>query len=455
MEEIMSKHMANSAQSSNSSESITLNRDTPIQHSAKDAASLGAEALAASNFPLAISQYTKAIATHPQAVDYYIKRSTAYTRTSPSNLASSLADAEVAVVLGHNRGKRESIAQAQLRRGIALFGLGRYADAGKCFEWAKAMSPKEKSLLIWEAKVQDKLSGLESGDSKGEATVKEVPDADTEKAGADAKKAETARASSEKAAAPKPSAPTASTGTLSTPPSKIRHEWYQSTDSVTVTLLAKGVPKDRATVDIQPSSLSISFPLPTGADYDFSLEPLFAPIDPSTSTHKIMSTKVEFILKKATPGQKWHSLENPHALPTTSNSTSADPIAQAILNPKPAHDAPPAYPTSSRSGPKDWDKLAADLTKKPAKKAADDADDDTVDDKEDTYLPDDDEDGGDPANAFFKKIFKGADPDTKRAMMKSYQESNGTALSTNWAEVGKGKVETSPPEGMVARKWGE
>ncbi|MCJ1419453.1 hypothetical protein MMC32_005808 [Xylographa parallela] len=455
MEEIMSKHMASSSQSSGpgSSETITLNRDTPIQHSAKDAASLGADALAASNYPLAISQYTKAIANHPQAVDYYIKRSTAYTRTSPSNQAAALADAEVAVVLAHNRGKRESIAQAQLRRGIALFGLERYADAGKCFEWVKKMSPKEKSLLIWEAKAQGKLSSLENGDSKDEATVKEIPDADTEKAGADAKKAETARAISEKAAAPKTSTPTANTETLASPPSKIRHEWYQSSDYVTIDLLAKGVPKDRATVDIQPSSLSISFPLPTGADYDFSLEPLFAAVDSSGSTYKIMSTKVEFVLKKATPGQKWHSLENPHGLPTTSNTTT--PIPAAILNPKAAQDTPPAYPTSSRSGPKNWDKLAADLTKKPASKPDKDANNggDKAD-EEDTYI-DDDDDGGDPANAFFKKIFKDADPDTKRAMMKSYQESNGTALSTNWSEVGKGKVETSPPEGMVARKWGE
>ena len=454
MEEIMSKHMASSAQSSGSSETITLNRDKPIQHSAKDAASLGAEALAVGDFSLAILQYTKALASHPQAVDYYIKRSTAYTRVSPSDPASSLADAEVAVVLAHNRGKRESIAQAQLRRGIALFGLGRYGDAGRCFEWVKKMSPKEKSLLIWEAKVQGKLSSLKKGDSKGEATVKEVPDADIEKAGADARKAETARTSSEKAAASTSSASTASPKTLSTTPDKIRHDWYQSTDSVTVTLLAKGVPKDRATVDIQPSSLSISFPLPTGADYDFSLEPLFAPIDPSASTYKIMSTKVEFILKKASPGQKWHSLENPHAVPPTSDSTAADPIPHAILNPNPLQDTPPAYPTSSRSGPKNWDKLAADLTKKPAKKSDDSKDDAEDAGAEDTYI-DDDDDGGDPANAFFKKIFKDADPDTKRAMMKSYQESNGTALSTNWAEVGKAKVETSPPDGMVAKKWGE
>ena len=65
------------------------------------------------------------------------------------------------------------------------------------------------------------------------------------------------------------------------------------------------------------------------------------------------------------------------------------------------------------------------------------------------------DDEGDPVNGFFKKLYKDADPDTRRAMMKSYQESNGTALSTNWAEVGKGKVETSPPDGMEAKKWGE
>jgi suppressor of G2 allele of SKP1 len=39
--------------------------------------------------------------------------------------------------------------------------------------------------------------------------------------------------------------------------------------------------------------------------------------------------------------------------------------------------------------------------------------------------------------------------------MKSYMESNGTALSTNWADVKKGPVKTQPPEGVVAKKWGE
>lgn len=38
-------------------------------------------------------------------------------------------------------------------------------------------------------------------------------------------------------------------------------------------------------------------------------------------------------------------------------------------------------------------------------------------------------------------------------MEKSYVESNGTALSTNWDEVSKGRVETKPPDSMVAKNW--
>jgi suppressor of G2 allele of SKP1 len=40
-------------------------------------------------------------------------------------------------------------------------------------------------------------------------------------------------------------------------------------------------------------------------------------------------------------------------------------------------------------------------------------------------------------------------------MMKSFVESNGTALSTNWAEVGSKKMEVTPPDGMTAKKYNE
>ena len=40
-----------------------------------------------------------------------------------------------------------------------------------------------------------------------------------------------------------------------------------------------------------------------------------------------------------------------------------------------------------------------------------------------------------------------------RAMNKSYAESGGTVLSTNWDEIGKEKTPVKPPEGMEFKKW--
>lgn len=104
-------------------------------------------------------------------------------------------------------------------------------------------------------------------------------------------------------------------------------------------------------------------------------------------------------------------------------------IGEARAKPPAQEKAGPAYPTSSRAGPKNWDKVV-DLEDK-----------------------DEDEDEGKDVNDFFKKLYKDATPEQQRAMMKSFTESNGTSLSTNWDEVGKGEVKTVPPEGVEAKKW--
>ena len=159
--------------------------------------------------------------------------------------------------------------------------------------------------------------------------------------------------------------------------------------------------------------MTITFPLPTGSDFTFTLDPLCNPITPETSTYEILSTKLSLKLKKSSRGLKWPTLE-------------------AIA---PTEDKEPkiVYPTSSRSGAKNWDKLEREAIK----------------DAETWEKPD----GDAAANALFRDIYKNATPEVRRAMEKSYVESNGTALSTNWEDVSKGRVETNPPDSMTAKKW--
>lgn len=187
-------------------------------------------------------------------------------------------------------------------------------------------------------------------------------------------------------------------------------------------------------------------------------------IDVKKSSFRVASMKIELTLAKAVPGKwpdfgtqsssmpqgligpgvdddsllTWLALSAPN-LPTaqepvveTHGEPSTETTSASGSGPKEAASSKastkaPAYPTSSKSGPKDWDNIGAD---------------------------DDDEDNPGDVDNFFKKLFKDSTPEQQRAMMKSYTESNGTALSTDWSSVAKGKVETQPPTGMEAKKWG-
>ncbi|KAL8935626.1 MAG: hypothetical protein Q9216_005332 [Gyalolechia sp. 2 TL-2023] len=418
-----------------------------------DQAAKGAAALTSKDFLAAVAHYTDAIAANSQAVDYYIKRSTAYTRISPPDHAAAFTDAETALALASRRGKRELIIQAQLRRAIALFSLERYGDSRQCFEWVKQMDEKEKSLKIWEMKLETKLKALSEDDEKAKNTVKQYPEVDIPvqkevKKSTTSTAVESDKTTTNGAEQSRKPEHTPKFEGVQTPADKIRHEWYQTPDNVVVSLFAKGVPKDKATIEIQERSLAISFPLPTGSDYDFSLDPLHGEIDIAASAAKVMSTKVEFTLKKSSPGEMWPKLESDTPViqaGTGEQSDACGEVKRAVLADRNVNSGP-SYPTSSKSGPKNWDKVANDLTKKPKteKKEGEDGAEDG---------PEDEFEGADPVNGFFQSLYSRADPDTKRAMMKSYQESNGTALSTNWAEVGKGKVETQPPDGMEAKPW--
>lgn len=410
MEDIMRKHMS--------------------QGSEKPATTVSAEpgdkALDARDYPTAIAEFTKKIRQNPMGFKFYIKRSTAYQRSSPPDYDAALRDAEIAVKIALERQRRELIAEAQMRRGMLLYNLEKYGDADYVLKIVRQKNEKEKSLLVWENMVKKKLAGLADDDTMKQVTVKDVPDISipTEE---ELKSGKTSTTSGKAQEAVKSNGSSSTTANkpqiVATPAKAIKHDWYQNTENIHITIMAKGVPKDQATIDIHERSVSVSFLTADSSTYDFSLDPLFASIDTTRSSHNITAYKIELTLKKSMPGQKWSSLEGGDS--TTAPTPSNIEAVRAAAAEKKTSNATPSYPTSARGGPKNWEKIGAD---------------------------EDDEEANDP-DGFFKTLFKGADPDTRRAMIKSYTESNGTALSTNWADVQKGPVETSPPDGMEAKKW--
>ncbi|GMP70350.1 hypothetical protein CsSME_00029232 [Camellia sinensis var. sinensis] len=176
---------------------------------------------------------------------------------------------------------------------------------------------------------------------------------------------------------------------------KYRHEFYQKPEEVVVTVFAKGVPAE---------SVSVEF----GEQI----------IIPSKCKYQVLSTKIEIRLAKA-EAITWTTLE------FTKENTVLQRINLSSGTQR------PIYP-SSKPNRVDWDKLEAQVKKE----------------EKDEKL-----DGDAALNKFFRDIYKDADEDTRRAMSKSFVESNGTVLSTNWKEVGSKKVEGSPPDGMEMKKW--
>jgi len=56
---------------------------------------------------------------------------------------------------------------------------------------------------------------------------------------------------------------------------------------------------------------------------------------------------------------------------------------------------------------------------------------------------------------FFQGIYGNASDEARQAMNKSFVESNGTSLSTDWKDVGSKKLEGSAPKGMEMHKWSD
>lgn len=212
---------------------------------------------------------------------------------------------------------------------------------------------------------------------------------------------------------------TAQTGNNEMPVPKIRHDWYQTETHVIVTILAKN--SEKVKVVYEKNTLSVSALLPSGNEYTLELD-LAHPIVPDQCSHKVVPFKIEIKLRKQ-DGIRWNTLEGNPVVPNP-----VQPIPREILQ---AGSQPLKYPSSSKKS-RDWDEVEKEIKKQEA---------------------DEKPEGEAALDAMFQLIYGSSSDEVRRAMNKSFQESCGTVLSTNWPEVSKGKVERKPPEGMEWKPW--
>lgn len=199
------------------------------------------------------------------------------------------------------------------------------------------------------------------------------------------------------------------------PPTAVRFEWFQTPKSVTFTFFVQGRSEEDLKIVATPTSLEVTIILDreSGRDWQYHIDNFFAPIVPGSVKKSLRPLKIELTYEKEREFQ-WPALEGKEG-----------PIPVAVPAAIPATQQDLKYPNSKG---KDWNKFK--LEEEEEKK-----------------------EGEAGLNDFFKKIYADADEDQRRAMMKSFQESGGTVLSTNWKDIGTKKVECEPPKGMEAHKY--
>ncbi|CAG8920269.1 unnamed protein product [Penicillium salamii] len=426
------------------------------------------------NYPLAIQSYTEALVAEPRAPHHYISRSVAYARLKPENggpnYQAALQDAETALSIAADRGNREYFLSANFRRAVTLYQLGNLGDAAfllknlahsiKNEEFPVSLTPQNSyrsQILSWAAKLEDMEANHTVGDPRWDITTTFftpdaiVPSVDMLKGQLEAAKAgflpatrepedESGKPSPLDNCAPKsvedpmpatrepedksgkPSPPdNCAPKSLDHPmPNTLRHDWFQTKEVVTVTFYAKPFSfRDvEVVVKILKDEASVALPIP-GGEYFNMVMPLFAEINPEMSSYVTKDHKLEVKLHKVIPTM-WREL---------------------LGNPKPDETRDVQARTSQcKEGkvldcPKDSNQvLTSKGEKEPAKEQKK---------KPKVYVTAEDSDSehGDDVDDFFKKLYASADPETRRAMNKSFTESQGTSLSTNWKDVSKEKVE--------------
>lgn len=311
------------------------------------------------------------------------------------------------LILAQNRGDRSKIALVYFRHFVHYFNSKNYPEAQAYMTKCKEYGYHDGTLPMWEYQLKRKSDKLaEKGVKFEPVQIPATTDKEVKGSKVESGKEDNVSSFEE----------------LQKP--KFKTDWYQTSNTVVLSIFTANLPRNKEAVNLQVShknkrDLEISYPIPeASSEFQFSLG-LAHEVNPDDLKLNILTKKMEITFTKLAKNN-WKSLEYDNG---SEGVSSFQQLGSESKSTSPSGTL--GYPTSSKKSV-DWSKVD---------------------------LSDDEDENSGSADAFFQKLYAGADPDTKRAMMKSYVESNGTALNTNWEDVAKNPVEASPPEGTELKHW--
>ncbi|XP_029458836.1 protein SGT1 homolog isoform X2 [Rhinatrema bivittatum] len=347
----------------------------------------------------ALEELTRALEQKSNDAEYYSQR--AYAHILLQNYDDAAKDAKKSLELQPNS------AIAFLRKGMAEYHLKDYTAAHQTFSEGQKFDNADSTFSIWIKKCDENLNRQQIEVTTPQQTLT----------------------------------------------SKVKYDWYQTESQVIITVMIKNLQKNDVNIHFTEKELSALIRLPSGEDYRLNLL-LLHPIATEQSTFKVLSTKIEIKLKKQ-EAIRWEKLEGHEDLNLKHFAQDLSKIDYMTFTPEEvdgmllAYDATKSdqnfctkerhstkdsthlYPSSSHYT-RNWDKLVVEIKEEEKTEKLE----------------------GDAAlNQLFQQIYADGTDEVKRAMNKSFMESGGTVLSTNWSDVGKKKVEVKPPDDMEWKQY--